>query len=401
MTLASISLAYLRARNLSTLLNVILLSFGVAAITLLVLTAAQLEERMHVDARGIDLVVGAKGSALQIILSSVYQLDVPTGTLTWTQAQQIASRPEVKLAMPVAIMDNYEGFRVVGTTHDYVKHYQGRLRDGQLWSAPMQAVIGAEVAARTRMQVGWSLTVTHGAAARYAAAHIEHPFTVVGVLWPTGNVLDHLILTDVDNVWRLHADWRSAEALVAEPPRDGGREISALLIRYATPLAGATLPPVINAIPEMQAASPTLETSRLFGVMVVGMRVLRGFAIVLVIAAGLSVFIGLYTALNERRYDLAIMRALGASPAQLMILLLFEGLLLAAIGAILGLALGHLLTSLLGFALRFQQVGITGWIWSPNELWIVAGALIVGVLAAVLPAWRAHETDIARVLARG
>jgi putative ABC transport system permease protein len=135
--------------------------------------------------------------------------------------------------------------------------------------------------------------------------------------------------------------------------------------------------------------------------MVVGMRVLRGFAIVLVIAAGLSVFIGLYTALNERRYDLAIMRALGASPRQLMVLLLFEGVLMAATGGACGLLLGHVLTSFLGFALRFQQVGITGWIWSANELWIIVGALVVGMLAALLPAWRAHETDIARVLARG
>ena len=400
MTLAGISLAYLRARNLSTLLNIVLLGFGVAAITLLVLTAAQLEERMHVDARGIDLVVGAKGSALQIILSSVYQLDVPTGSFGWSQAQMISSRPEVKQAFPLVIQDNYLGFRVIGTSPDYVRHHGGRLRDGALWSAPLQAVIGDEVAQRTGMRVGWSLTVNHGAGHQTALAHNENPFTVVGVLWPTGTVLDHLILTDVASIWQLHENMKT-DNLVAEPRVDGGREVSALLIRYGTPLAGATLPRAINAFPELQAASPTLETSRLFGIMVVGMRVLRGFAIVLVIAAGLSVFIGLYTALNERRYDLAIMRALGASPTQLMMLLFFEGVLMAAVGAVLGIALGHILTSLLGFALRFQQVGITGWIWNPNELWIVVGALVVGMLAALLPAWRAHETDIARTLARG
>jgi putative ABC transport system permease protein len=398
-TLAGISLAYLRARNMSTVLNVVLLAFGVAAITLLVLTAEQLEERMHVDSRGIDLVVGAKGSALQIILSSVYQLDVPTGSIPWGQALQIAAKPEVKQAIPIALADNYEGFRVVGTTHDYVRQYDARLREGELWHGPLQAVIGAEVAARTSLRVGWSLTVNHGMARESEAPHTDYPLKVVGVLWPTGTVLDHLILTDVASVWTMHAD--RGGGLVREPKLDEGREISALIIKYATPLAGATLPREVNAYPDMQAASPILETSRLFGVMVVGMRVLRGFAFVLVIAAGLSVFIGLYTALNDRRYDLAIMRALGASPRQLMALLLFEGALLAAIGAALGLALGHLLTSILGFALRFQQVGITGWVWSPNEGWIIAGALVVGMLAALLPAWRAHETDIARVLARG
>jgi putative ABC transport system permease protein len=398
-TLAGISLAYLRARNMSTVLNVVLLAFGVAAITLLVLTAEQLEERMHVDSRGIDLVVGAKGSALQIILSSVYQLDVPTGSIPWGQALQIAAKPEVKQAIPISLADNYDGFRVVGTTHDYIRQYDARLREGELWHAPLQAVIGAEVAARTRLRAGWSLTVNHGTAHQTAAPHTDYPLNVVGVLWPTGTVLDHLILTDVASVWMMHPE--HSDGLVSEPRLDDGRTISALLIKYSSPLAGATLPREVNAYPEMQAASPTLETSRLFGVMVVGMRVLRGFAIVLVIAAGLSVFIGLYTALNERRYDLAIMRALGASPRQLMSLLLFEGALLALIGAALGLALGHLLTSLLGFALRIQQVGITGWVWSPNELWIAVAALVVGMLAALLPAWRAHETDIARVLARG
>jgi putative ABC transport system permease protein len=288
---------------------------------------------------------------------------------------------------------------VVGTTHDYVRQYDARLREGALWQGPFEAVIGAEVAARTQLRIGWSLTVNHGMARQAESPHTDHPFKVVGVLWPTGTVLDHLILTDVSSVWTMHAE--RGDGLVREPRSDDGREISALLIKYSSPLAGATLPREVNAYAGMQAASPILETSRLFGVMVVGMRVLRGFAFVLVMAAGLSVFIGLYTALNERRYDLAIMRALGASPRQLMILLLFEGALLAAIGAVLGLALGHLLTSLLGFALRFQQVGITGWVWSPNEGWIIGGALVVGMLAALLPAWRAHETDIARVLARG
>jgi putative ABC transport system permease protein len=400
-TLAGISLAYLRARNLSTVLNIVLLAFGVAAITMLVLTAIQLEERMHLDARGIDLVVGAKGSALQIVLSSVYQLDAPTGPIPWSEAQAIAAKPEVGQAIPIALADNYEGFRVVGTSPAYLEHYAARMLEGQLWRAPLEAVLGSEVAARTRLRAGATLAVVHGTGRESAPVHADRPYRVAGILQPTGTVLDRLVLTDVSNVWALHPDLYDPDALVAEPRPDEGREVNALLIRYATPAAAATLPAQINAYPNVQAASPALETARLFGFMEVGIRVRRGLAIVLFIAGGLSVFVGLYTALNDRRYDLAIMRALGASPRQLMLLLLLEGGLLAAIGAALGLTLGHLLTSLLGFALRFQQVGLTGWIWSNNELWVVAGALVVGMLAALLPAWRAHETDIAQVLARG
>jgi putative ABC transport system permease protein len=130
--------------------------------------------------------------------------------------------------------------------------------------------------------------------------------------------------------------------------------------------------------------------------------VLRGFALVLVFSAGLSVFIALYNALNERRYDLAVMRTLGARPLTLMLLLLFEGMLLALIGGLLGIALGHVLAEVLGRALKAaQQVSVTGWTWVHTEWWVLALAAGVGVIAALIPAWRAYRTDIAGTLARG
>jgi putative ABC transport system permease protein len=152
----------------------------------------------------------------------------------------------------------------------------------------------------------------------------------------------------------------------------------------------------------MQAASPAYETARLFSIIGVGVDVLRGFALVLVFSAGLSVFIALYNALNERRYDLAVMRTLGARPGTLMMLLLFEGLMLALIGGVLGVALGHMLAEVLGNALKAaQQVSVTGWVWVSAEWWVLALAAGVGVLAALIPAWRAYRTDIAGTLARG
>lgn len=398
MTLAGISLSYLRVRNMGALLNVVVLALAVAAITLLVLTAEQLEERTYLDARGIDAVVSAQGSALQIVLASVYHLDAPGGTMPWPAAQAIAARPGVKKAIPIAVADHYDGFRIVGTTHDYLTHYHARLRAGELWRAPLEVVIGSEVALRTPLRVGSTFVPAH---AERVAAHDERQYRVAGVLWPTGSVVDRLILTDLASVWSFHPPPEPDSVLITEPAPDDTRTITALLVQFDTPVAGAALLREINSRGDLQAASPIIETARLFGLTVMGMRVLRGFSLILVIAAGLSLFIGLYSVLNERRYDLAIMRALGASPAQLMALLLFEGVLLTAIGAAVGLLLGHALTSLLGYALRFEQVSITGWIWSNNELWIVAGALVVGVLAALLPAWRAHDTDIAQVLARG
>ncbi len=397
MNLFTLSFGYLRARLLNTVLNVLLLALGVATITLLLLTLHQLEERMGRDARGIDLVAGAKGSPMQVILSAIYHLDVPTGNIPLKQAQEIAKHRMVKKTIPLALGDSYRGFRIVGTNHDYIAHYGGKVATGRLWEKPMEAVIGAEVAQRLGHAVGATFTGAHGIADA-GSDHGDAPYQVVGVLAASGTVLDRLVLTSIESVWLVHDEHQGADAKVTEEDK----EITALLIQYATPLAAAMMPRYINQNSEMQAASPAYETARLFSVIGVGVDVLRGFALVLIFSAGLSLFIALTNALAERRYDLALMRALGASPAKLMALMLLEGALLAGLGAVLGIAAGHALTEVLGYALKAaQQVAVTGRVWLVEELWLVGIALAVGVAAALLPAWRAYRTDIAHTLARG
>jgi putative ABC transport system permease protein len=403
--LATISFAYLRARSLTTTLNVLLLALGIATITLLLLATDQLEERMQRDARGIDLVVGAKGSPLQIILSAIYHLDVPTGNISWKQAQELARHRAVKKVIPVALGDNYQGFRIVGTNHDYVAHYGARLAQGRLWQAPLEAVLGADVAAATGLAADATFFGAHGlGGGRGEHMHEMHPYRVVGRLAPTGSVVDRIVLTDVTSLWAVHADQYDIKdvARIAELMSDDEKEYTALLIQYASPLAAAILPRYINSNSEMQAASPAYETARLFSIIGVGVDVLRGFALVMILSAGLSVFIALYNALNERRYDLAVMRTLGASPWKLMALMLFEGVLLALAGATLGILLGHGLTEMLGRMLKLaQQIEVTGWAWVDSELWLMALAFGVGIVASLLPAWRAYRTDIAGTLARG
>jgi len=215
---------------------------------------------------------------------------------------------------------------------------------------------------------------------------------VVGVLAPSGTVLYRLVLTSIESVWEIHEHGGAAQR----------KEITALLIQYATPLAAAMMPRQINASTAMQAASPAYESARLFRMIGVGVDVLRAFGLVLVLVAGLSVFIALLNALEDRRYDLAVMRMLGASRAKLMGLMLLEGAALSAAGGVAGLALGHLFAEALGLALKAaQQAPVTGWAWHPRELWMLALAVAVGIAAALLPAWRAYRADVAPVLAEG
>jgi putative ABC transport system permease protein len=399
--LASLSASYLRARPLHTALSLILLSLGVASIVLLLLVVGQLEERMNRDARGIDLVVGAKGSPMQLILSGIYHLDAPTGNVPLAAAQSLTKNRFVRKAIPLALGDSWKSYRIVGTGHEYPNHYGAATAVGRLWEKPMEAVLGAEVAARTGVGVGGKFAGAHGIGGE-GDEHKEAPYTVVGILKETGSVLDRLVLTGIDSVWHVHEEHQGPQDEADRTAMEADREVTVVLVQYASPLAAATLPRQINSKSELQAASPAVETARLFRIVGVGAEALRAFAIVLMIAAGLSVFIALYTALEERRYDLAVMRTLGASPRRLFGLLLLEGLVLALAGALIGVVLGHLFASLLGAWMQSQQqYPVSGLVWRSEELWLAAAALGVGGLAALLPAWRAYRTDVSRTLAQG
>lgn len=378
-----------------------LLALGVATIVLLLLVVNQLEERMHRDARGIDLVVGAKGSPMQLILSGIYHVDAPTGNIPLAAAQALGKNRLVKKAMPLALGDGWKGYRIVGAGHEYVEHYGARLAAGRLWQKSMEAVLGAEVAARTGVGVGERFVGSHGVTGQ-GEEHGAAAYEVVGILAPSGSVLDRLVLTSIESVWQVHEEAHAPQDEADRKALAEDREVTVVLMQYGSPLAAATMPRSINSQSELQAASPAYETARLFSIVGVGVEALRAFALVLIIAAGLSVFIALYTALEERRYDLAVMRTLGASRGKLFGLLMTEGVVLSLLGAMLGLALGHVLASVLGAWLEAEQhYPVTGLEWRVEELWLVAVALGVGVLAALLPAWRAYRTEVSRTLAQG
>ena len=396
MNTATLAASYLRARPLQTALSLLLLALGAGTIVTLLLVVGQREARMGRDARGIDLVVGAKGSPMQLILSGIYQADAPTGNIPLSTVEALRKNKLVKKAIPLALGDSWKGYRIVGAGREYPEHYGARLAAGEFHQQEMEAVLGHEVAVRTGAGVGTKFAGAHGVGGE-GEQHME-AYTVVGVLEPTGSVMDRLVLTSIESVWEVHEHGQGTK----QKEKEREREVTVILLQYASPLAAAVLPRQINSQSELQAASPAYETARLFRIVGAGIEALRAFAAVLVVAAGLSVFIALYTALEERRYDLAVMRTLGASPARLFGLLLAEGVVLALAGAVLGLVLGHGLAAALGAWLDAQQqYPVSGMVFYPAELWVVAAALGVGLLAALLPAWRAFRTDVAGTLSRG
>lgn len=387
--------SYLAARPLLTALHVLMIATGMGTMVLVVLFTAQTEERLARDAKPVDLVVGAKGSPLQLILSAVMQVDVPTGNIDYAQAKKVAAHPMIAGATPVSLGDSFRGYRIVGTDASYLALYGAKLASGRMFERGMEAVLGAQVARRAGLVPGASLVGAHGLAAG-GGSHASHPFAVVGVLAPTGTVVDRLVVTSLESVWEVHEE-HGASAQPAETPR----EITAMLIRYRTPLAAALLPRQINSATAMQAAAPAYEIARLMNLIGVGVETLRIFAIVLMATAALSVFIALMSALEERRYDLALLRMLGARPATLFALLAAEGVTLVVAGVILGLVLGHAATEALGrWMARSNPWSITGLAWVPQEAWAALAVVAAGMAICLLPAIQAYRRDPAIILKR-
>ena len=326
---------------------------------------------------------------------------MPPGNIPLAEVEKLRSNPQVAEVIPLALGDSFRGYRIVGTEAAFVTHYGAALADGVLWQKPLDAVLGAEVARRAGLAVGATFAGSHGLA-EGGGEHADAPYHVVGVLQRSGTIVDRLVLTGIDSVWKVHEHHAREEPDHDDEAGEPGREVTMALVRYASPLAAVSLPRQINSDTVLQAASPAYESARLLTVFGFGTDVIRGFAFFLILAAALGMFIALYQAMDERQYDLAIMRALGASRRRVCGVLLLESLLLAAAGAMLGIALGHLLLAAIGAWLPAAATLAAGASrLLPEELGVVALALAGGILAALLPAWRAYRLDVAATLAKG
>ena len=463
MNLLQLSLANLLLSPLSTAVNILLLSLGTGSIAILLIATHLLSAALIRDAADIDLVVGAKGSPLQLVLSGLYHADIPTGNIRLSDAKTWAEHPMVESAIPLALGDSHQGFRIVGTNEDYVDIYDGQLAEGKLPSNPLEIAIGSSVSKATGFSLGATFAGQHGLDGA-GHAHDEDSYTVVGIFEASDTVLDRLLITTLESVWLVHgesrpnsetydttqtnrphdhedvhahahadADAEASEAMLDDHDEGGhvehqhedqhqhedessseydgdqekqatvhaeAQEITVLLVKYATPIAAITLPRKINDESALQAASPAYEITRLLQVIGIGIGWLQAFAAILVASAVLSIFAALYASLKARRNDLAVLRCLGATRSELFMLLLFEGVILTTAGIVFGLIAAHGGIELTAIALGdAQNFPFTGFVWAPTEFVLVGGLLAAGVLSSLIPSWQAFSTDVPRTLA--
>jgi putative ABC transport system permease protein len=427
MNLFRISWSNLKDKPLNSFLSGLLMTFGITIISLLLLLNKQLDDQFRKNIRGIDMVLGAKGSPLQLILSSIYQIDSPTGNIPMEEAEKLTRNPMIKTAIPLAMGDNYKSFRIVGTNKKYLDHFGSTVSQGRLFQKDLEVVIGPRVAQVTGLKLGDTFAGSHGLD-EGGDVHGDTKYKVVGVLNASNTVVDQLVLTPVSSVWAIHNhgheedeahekhDEHHDEGTVhdehEEEHHDEGeaheehdhdeeapREITSMLIKFRNPL-GMMIARGINSNSKLQAALPNIEINRLFSLFGVGIETLRGLAIVIMLISGISVFVSLYNSLKERRYEMALMLSMGATRAQLFGMLLLEGLVLALIGFVLGIFVSRVGLWLFSNSVSSEyHYDLAAFGILPEE-WILLGvAILIGLLAAALPAVGVYRMNISKTLA--
>lgn len=441
-------LAYLAFKNmvskpLNLLLSLMLLVLSVSLVTFVLQLSQQLGGQLNKNIAPFDMVVGAKGSPLQLVLSSVLHIDVPTGNIKLKEVETLRKHPFVQTAIPVSYGDNYNGFRILGTVPAYLDQYNAELAEGKLYEKSFEVVAGNIVAQRLGLKLGDNFTSSHGLAASGGEGHDEHPFIVKGILEQTGTVIDQLLITNLESVWEAHEheevhddktseehdngeeDYRHDDDTSEEHDHgeedhhhddeaseehdheeedhhdhnDEEKEITSLLVKFKSPLGMVQLPRFINENTAMQAALPGFEVQRLTRLLGAGAKTINGIALAILLVSGLSIFISLLKTIRERKQELALLRTYGLRTRQLLGLALLEGIFLGLIGFVLGwlfgrmglLAVSQYIQASYGYALQILGHQTFDFI-------LLGLILVLAIIATLLASLSIFKLNVAKTL---
>lgn len=420
-------------KPLGTLLSVLLFALSIGLISLLLNLRAQADEQFDNNLAGVDLVVGAKGSPLELVLNSMYHVGYATGNIKVKDVRGFFSdrNPVVSDAIPLSLGDSYRGYRIVGTIPKLLDWYKTELATGELWVKDYEAVIGAEVAAVNGLALGDKFRSNHGIIDEGDENNMEHDddYTVTGILAESGTVMDQVVLTTNETYWHSHdnhdgeeedhtghdhaegeghdhghGEDRSADPVTRLLAAGPEREITSLLVRYknASSFQALTFPRNLNENTALLAANPAYEISEVRRQFDSGQRILGILVLAITIVSSLSIFIALFSSLRERRYELALLRVFGSGRSRLFALIILEGMLVAIIGYLLGLLLSHLILAFVASNVSDDfRYSLDAWRFLTAEGWLLLVALGIAFLAAVFPAIGAARTEIGETLLEG
>jgi len=393
LTILTVALKYLRGRFVASALTAVSLTLGVSLVIASVLLARGIKESFTEGTTDYNLVVGAKGSPTQLVLNVVFRMDVPTPNILYGTYRQLRDDPRVEVAVPVALGDAYQGFRFVATTSAYFAAFPWRrkvfeasagqfFRDDLPEQPTYEAVLGAEAARRTGLRIGDRF---------YEGEELaEYPLTVVGILRSTGAADDRAIFLSLASFWEINEVSRKMKV----------KPLTAVLVRAKRMSDLPSLHRGLNVSAETQAVFPSAVLLGIFNLLSLAEEVLTVILATVAIVVLLYLFVSLYSATLERKREIATMRALGASRATILGIVLMESCALASLGGAAGILGGHGV-AYLGASLLAARGGLVMNLFRISALdpVVVGSVIFLGALAGLLPAVLAYRTDVAENLA--
>jgi putative ABC transport system permease protein len=405
-----LSLKNIFNKPLSSTISLALLILGIGIISLLLQLNTLIKDQMDNNLKGIDMVVGAKGSPLQLILSSVYHIDSPTGNISLEEAEKISKNRMVGSSIKLLYGDNFKGYRIVGAEKKFIELYNGKIKKGKNLSKPFEVLVGSKVYSKLKIDIGDDLISSHGLR-ETGESHEDQSFKVVGLLEPSNSVIDQLIITLPQSVWDVHGNHDHEEEHEHdheeehehdhdEEHQHDDREITAMLIKFKSPMNIIQFPRQINETTNLQAAVPSYEISRLFKLFGFGIETLSYLAYLIIIVSGFSLFINLFNSMRERKYEMALIRTLGASRLQLSTMIIFESIILTISGFILGLLFSRFgvmfVSSLMEESINYN---LSSFKILNEEYWLLLLSVIIGLMASLIPAVQVYKMNISKILA--
>ena len=414
MYLFRLALASLSNRRFTAFLTM----FAIALSVCLLLAV----ERVRTEARtsfastisGTDLIVGARSGSINLLLYSVFRIGNATNNIRWDSFEQFANDKRVKWAIPISLGDSHRGYRVMGTSAAYFEHYQfGRqqhlaLAQGRAFETdPFEVVLGSEVAKALHYKLGDKLVLAHGVAAISLVKHDDKPFTVVGIIKPTGTPVDRTLHISLGGMEAIHIDWhngapaRGNERISADQARNMDlqpKAITAFMLGLNSKISIFSLQREINEFrgEPMLAILPGVALQELWSLMGTAEKALFVISLFVVLTGLIGMLTAILTSLNERRREMAILRSVGARPWHIASLLVVEALALALAGVIGGLALLYVtIFSAQDYVQNNYGLYLAATPPNPYEWTLLGGILAAALLMGIVPAWRAYRQSLA------
>ncbi len=411
MSIYMLTLRSLANRKTTVLLTVIAIAISVMLFLGVETLRREAKASFANTVSGTDLIVGARSGSVQLLLYSVFRIGNATNNISWESYEKVSKHRQVAWTIPFSLGDSHRGYRVLGTNLDYFTHFRyGNKRnlefaEGNAFDGVYEAVLGAEVAKKLGYQLGQSIILSHGTGKVSFSDHSDKPFVVSGILKSTGTPVDRTVHVSLEGIEAIHIGWETGgptgklvtaeEALAMDLQPE---VITAFLVGLKSKMATFQLQRAINNYrgEPLLAILPGVALQELWGLLAVAENALLTISGFVVVTGLIGMLTVIWSGLNERRREMAILRSVGARPRHIFYLLMLESTLLAAAGVLFGVALLYLGLAVAQPILE-QQVGIFIQIrlLSSTDLYLLAAVLLGGCLVGALPAYRAYRLSLA------